>query len=55
MCQGLISEIAVWAAAVATAGPLEVADKTVIWSDEKPVRSPIQEWDKILAYLLQAT
>ncbi|KAF8231424.1 hypothetical protein L208DRAFT_1277214 [Tricholoma matsutake] len=41
-----ISEVAAWAAAVAAAGPLEVTNEVVIWSDEEPVRSPIQEWDR---------
>ena len=43
---GDISEVAAWAAAVAAAGPPEVTDEVVIWSDEEPVRSPIQDWDK---------
>ncbi|KAM6493628.1 hypothetical protein JOM56_009989 [Amanita muscaria] len=40
------SEVAAWAAAVAAAGPPEDTDETVIWSDEEPVRSPIQTWDR---------
>ncbi|KIL58429.1 hypothetical protein M378DRAFT_170589 [Amanita muscaria Koide BX008] len=40
------SEVAAWAAAVATAGPPEDTDETVIWLDEEPVRSPIQTWDQ---------
>ncbi|KIL59203.1 hypothetical protein M378DRAFT_27122 [Amanita muscaria Koide BX008] len=40
------SEVAAWAAAVAAAGPPEDTDETVVWSDEEPVRSPIQTWDR---------
>ncbi|KAF8234603.1 hypothetical protein L208DRAFT_1393806 [Tricholoma matsutake] len=31
-----ISEVAAWAAAIATAGPLEVTNEVVVWSDEEP-------------------
>ncbi|KIL53896.1 hypothetical protein M378DRAFT_174534, partial [Amanita muscaria Koide BX008] len=41
-----MSEVAAWAAAVATAGPPEDADAEVIWSDEEPVRKPIKNWDR---------
>ena len=41
-----MSEVAAWAAAVAAAGPPEVMDEAVVWSDEEPVRPPIQKWDK---------
>ena len=37
---------AAWAVGVATAGQPEVTDETVIWPDEEPVRSPIQEWSR---------
>ncbi|KAF8798826.1 hypothetical protein BYT27DRAFT_6878981 [Phlegmacium glaucopus] len=41
-----LSEVVAWAAAVAAAGPPEVIDEAVVWSDEEPLRSPIQEWDR---------
>jgi hypothetical protein len=43
---GDILEVSGWAAAVAAAGPPEVTDEAVIWSDEESVRSPIQHWDR---------
>jgi len=36
-----ISQVTAWAVAVAAAGPPEVADEVVIWSDEEPVCFPV--------------
>ena len=40
------SEVAAWAEAVATAGPPEIMDETVVWSDKESVRPPIREWKR---------
>jgi hypothetical protein len=37
------SEVAAWA--VSAAGPAELTDDTVAWSDEEPVRPSINKWD----------
>ena len=40
------SEITAWSAEVAASGSVFCMDDTVSWSDDEPVRPPINDWDK---------